>query len=314
MYNTCLIGFGYWGQKLARNFQNSELFNIISICDNKKKNLKIAKKNYPSINYYNDYKSAIRNNSINLVIISSPTITHFKIAKFALHNSKNVLVEKPLSLSLSQVKNLNRIASKKRKMIFVDYPFLFSGTIKFLEKVISSKRYGEIIEIESFREQAPIRKDTNVIWDLGTHDISILTYLLKRNPFEIKTMKRNNLKTKHCDVAYINLKYKKDINVLIKNAWISPTKIRLIKIKFKRATILCDENESLYKIKIYKNKKSSDQTKYNLIVPDIDLSEPLSNMVNYIYYAIKNNNNFLFKNKFNEKVTRILEKINKSNE
>ena len=70
MYNTCLIGFGYWGQKLARNFQNSELFNIISICDNKKKNLKIAKKNYPSINYYNDYKSAIRNNSINLVIIS----------------------------------------------------------------------------------------------------------------------------------------------------------------------------------------------------------------------------------------------------
>ena len=314
MYNTCLIGFGYWGQKLARNFQNSELFNIISICDNKKKNLKIAKKNYPSINYYNDYKSAIRNNSINLVIISSPTITHFKIAKFALHNSKNVLVEKPLSLSLSQVKNLNRIASKKRKMIFVDYPFLFSGTIKFLEKVISSKRYGEIIEIESFREQAPIRKDTNVIWDLGTHDISIFTYLLKRNPFEIKTMKRYNLKTKHCDVAYINLKYKKDINVLIKNAWISPTKIRLIKIKFKRATILCDENESLYKIKIYKNKKSSDQTKYNLIVPDIDLSEPLSNMVNYIYYAIKNNNNFLFENKFNEKVTRILEKINKSNE
>ena len=314
MYNTCLIGFGYWGQKLARNFQNSELFNIISICDNKKKNLKIAKKNYPSINYYNDYKSAIRNNSINLVIISSPTITHFKIAKFALHNSKNVLVEKPLSLSLSQVKNLNRIASKKRKMIFVDYPFLFSGTIKFLEKVISSKRYGEIIEIESFREQAPIRKDTNVIWDLGTHDISILTYLLKRNPFEIKTMKRNNLKTKHCDVAYINLKYKKDINVLIKNAWISPTKIRLIKIKFKRATILCDENESLYKIKIYKNKKSNDWTKYNLIVPDIDLSEPLSNMVNYIYYAIKNNNNYLFENKFNEKVTRILERINKSNE
>ena len=108
-------------------------------------------------------------------------------------------------------------------------------------------------------------------------------------------MKRNNLKTKHCDVAYINLKYKKDINVLIKNAWISPTKIRLIKIKFKRATILCDENESLYKIKIYKNKKSSDQTKYNLIVPDIDLSEPLSNMVNYIYYAIKNNNNCYIK-------------------
>ena len=89
----------------------------------------------------------------------------------------------------------------------------------------------KIIEIESFREQAPIRKDTNVIWDLGTHDISIFTYLLKRNPFKIKTIKKNNLKSKHCDVAYISLKYKKNINVFIKNAWISPTKIRLIKIR-----------------------------------------------------------------------------------
>ena len=67
MYNACIIGFGYWGQKLARNFQNSELFNIISICDNKKKHLKIAKKDYPTINYYNNYKSAIKNNAIKLI-------------------------------------------------------------------------------------------------------------------------------------------------------------------------------------------------------------------------------------------------------
>ena len=171
-----------------------------------------------------------------------------------------------------------------------------------------------MLDIESFREQAPIRQDANVIWDLGTHDISILTYLLGEMPYKIQTIKKKNLNHSLCDTAYINLKYKNNLNVLIKNSWISPTKIRLIKIKFERAILYSDENESLYKIMIYKNKSKKDWNKYNLVVPEVDLNEPLSKMVNYIYYAIKNNNNYLFKNNFNEKVTLLLEKINKIND
>ncbi|HJO77528.1 MAG TPA: Gfo/Idh/MocA family oxidoreductase [Pelagibacteraceae bacterium] len=314
MYKVCLIGHGYWGSKLARNFQNSQFFNIIAIADNKQKNLASAKKTYPIIKYFKDYKKAIKNDSINLVIISSPTSTHFKIAKYALENSKHILVEKPLSLSLNQVKNLNKIARIKKRMIFVDYPFLFSGTINFLKKTIDKKKYGEILEIESYREQAPIRKDTNVIWDLGAHDISILTYLLKKQPYKIQTIKKKNFKNSLCDTAYINLKYKNNLNVLIKNSWVSPTKIRLIKIKFKNAILYSDENESLYKVKVFRNKLKKDWGKYNLEIPEIDLNEPLAKMVNYIFYAIKNNNNYLFSGKFNEKVTYLLEKINKIND
>ena len=314
MYKVCLIGHGYWGSKLARNFQNSQFFNITSIADKKQKNLALAKKTYPIIKYFKDYKKAIKNDSINLVIISSPTSTHFKIAKYALENSKHILVEKPLSLSLNQVKNLNKIARIKKRMIFVDYPFLFSGTINFLKKTIDKKKYGEILEIESYREQAPIRKDTNVIWDLGAHDISILTYLLKKQPYKIQTIKKKNFKNSLCDTAYINLKYKNNLNVLIKNSWVSPTKIRLIKIKFKNAILYSDENESLYKVKVFRNKLKKDWGKYNLEIPEIDLNEPLAKMVNYIFYAIKNNNNYLFSGKFNEKVTYLLEKINKIND
>ena len=197
-------------------------------------------------------------------------------------------------------------------MLFVDYPFLFSGSINFLKEIIKKNKYGKILEIESFREQAPIRNDANVIWDLGTHDISILTYLLNKQPYAIKTIKKFSTGRSLCDCAYINLKYKNNINVLIKNSWISATKIRLIKIKFEKAIIYCDENESLYKIKIYKNKFKYNWEKYNLEIPDIDLSEPLSKLTKYIFYSIKNNKNLLFENNFNEKITLLLEKIDKN--
>jgi len=314
MYNVCLIGHGYWGEKLARNFNNSEFFNLASIVDKKKTNLNFVKKIYPSVTLYTDYKKAIKETLIDLVIVASPTSTHFKIAKYALENSKHVLVEKPLSLSLNEVRKLHKIAKTKNKFIFVDYPFLFSGSINYLKKIIKNKKYGKILEIESFREQAPLRKDANVIWDLCTHDISILTFFLNALPCEIKCIKKKNFKNYPPDSAYTSLKYKKKLNVLIKNSWVSPTKIRLLKIKFQKAILYCDENESMYKIKIYTGKSKNNWDKYNLQVPDIDLTEPLSKMTKYIFNSIKNKKNKLFDNNFNEKVTLILENINKSND
>ena len=314
MLKVILIGYGYWGSKLARNFQNLEIFKLVSIVDTNRKNIHLAKKNYPLAKTYSNFKTAIKKNFADLIVISTPTATHYKIAKFALENFNNVLVEKPLCLSLKNVKKLNQIAKKNKKMIFVDYPFLFSGTVSFIKKIINKKTYGKILEIESFREQAPVRNDVNVIWDLGAHDISILSYLLKTQPYSINTIKKNNINSFICDSAYINIKYKNNLNVLIKNSWISPTKIRKIKIKFRKAILYCDENESLYKIKIYKKNSKKSSTKYSLEVPEIDLSEPLSKLASYIAKSIKKNNNQLFMNNFNERITYLLEKIDKSDD
>ena len=309
---VCLVGYGYWGPKLARNFQNSNFFDLTSVSDKSRSNLAKAKKDFPLINISTDFKKLITNN-IDLVVIATPTETHFKISKFSLEKKKHILVEKPISLSSTDVIKLQKISRKNKKLIFVDYPFLFSGSINYIKKILENKKFGKLLEVESYREQAPIRKDVNVIWDLCTHDISILTYLLKSKPYSVRTIKKKNIKGPFCDTAYINLKYPNNINVLIKNAWISPTKIRLIKIKFKKAILYCDENESIYKIRIYKN-RSGEISNYNLEIPEIDLTEPLSKLASYIHKSIKNNSNKLFQNKFNEKITHLMEKINKAND
>ena len=302
---VCLIGYGYWGPKLARNFQNSNFFKLETVSDKSQSNLLRAKKDFPFIKTSKDYKKSITNN-IDIVVIATPTNTHFQISKFALMMKKHILVEKPISLSEKEVQNLEKISKKNKKKIFVDYPFIFSGSINYIKKIIESNRFGKLNEVESYREQAPVRKDVNVVWDLAVHDLSILFYLLKRNPIKSKSLKINNAQSPRSDTAFINLTYKNKLNVFIKNTWISPIKIRLMKFKFKNAIIYCDENESMYKIKIYF--KKAKQAKYSLEIPEIDLAEPLSKLVNYIYKNIKSNERNIFDN-MNINITKTLKKL-----
>ena len=303
-----LIGYGYWGTKLARNFQNSNFFNLVSIIDKSKKNLTKARKDFPLVQVNKNYKDISKIKNISLVIISTPTKTHAEIAKFAINQGKHVLVEKPLSLSLNEVTKLENLAKKNKKLLFVDYPFLFSGSINYVKKMIDSNKFGNLLEIESFREQAPVRNDCDVVWDLGVHDISILYYLLGEKPKNLKSIKIKNLNTHLADTAYLNLIYKNRLNVFVKNSWISPIKIRLIKFKFKKAIIHCDENEPIYKIRIYK-KKNKGNLEYSLEIPEIDLTEPLSVMTDYIHKSIIQQSNKIFKNNLNFNITKILKKL-----
>ena len=303
---VALIGYGYWGPKLARNINNSNIFKIDYIIDNLKKNLEKAKKDFPLSKLLKNH-SNLKKNNIDLVVISSPTKTHYKIAKHFLSFS-HVLVEKPLSLNSKDVIDLEKIAKKNNKLLFVDYPFLFSGSINIIKKIIKNKKYGKLVEIESYREQAPIRQDADVVWDLGVHDISILKHWLNQNPIKIKSIKYNTVKTLKKDTAYINLEYKDNLKVFIKNSWISPTKIRLIKLKFEKAIIYCDENEPIYKLKIY-TKKNNSSPVYKLNLPELDLSEPLYNLIEYVGNSISKNNNPIFSKNFNLDITKVLEKI-----
>ena len=303
---VALIGFGYWGPKLARNIQNSSHFEIDSIIDTSKKNLAKAQKSFPLANRLSNFKK-LNLKKINLVVISSPTKTHYQMANYFLKHV-NVLIEKPLALNLKHVLKLEKLSKKTNNKLFVDYPFIFSGSVQYIKNILEKKIYGKILEIESFREQAPIRKDADVIWDLGVHDISILRYILNQNPIKISSVKYNTARISKKDTAYVNLEYRNNLKVFIKNSWISPLKIRLIKFKFEKAIILCDENEAIYKLKVF-TKKNISSPNYKPELPEIDLSEPLSNLISYIAKSIKSNSNKIYKNNFNIDITKVLEKI-----
>ena len=308
-YNVLIVGFGYWGPILARNFHSDVSFNIVAISDSNLQNLKKAKNLYPHAAFYESFKLAINNKSIDLVVISTPTKTHYQIAKFALNKKKHVLCEKPLSLKMKEAIELIKISKKYKKFLFVDYPFIYSESVGFIKKIFKNGDLGKPLIYESTREKAPYRNDSNVIWDLGIHDFAILQYLLKDIPSKYLS---NEIKTKKkfkSDFATINLRYKNGFSAFLKLNWSSPIKIRLIKIYFENGLLIYDENEGIYKISVYKKNKGG----YNLAMPRIAKNETLKLFVNYIYKIINKNDYKKFDFNFSLDITKTILKITNNN-
>ena len=307
-FNVLVVGFGYWGPILSRNIQANLQFNIYSICDSNSSNLNKAKNIYPNCIFYSSFQKALNNSKIDIVIISTPTNTHYKFAKMALIKKKHVLCEKPLSLNLREVKDLISVSKKNKKFLFVDYPFIYSESVTFIKNIITKKKLGKALIYESIREKAPYRKDTNVIWDLGIHDFAILQYLTNRNPIKFKVNIFTTKKKYKSDFANINLYYKNNFSAFIKLNWASPIKIRLIKIYFEKGLLIYDENEGIYKIKIYKKSKQG----FDLQFPLVNFNETLKLFIDYVGNTLINDNFKNFNFNFSLNLTKTLLKITKN--
>ena len=306
--NVLIVGFGYWGPILARNFQSNTSFNVHSICDSSPLNLNKAKNIYPNTNFYKSYKSALNNKDIDFVVVSTPTNTHYKIVKHSILKKKDVLCEKPLSLKLNEVKKLIALSKKNKKFLFVDYPFIYSESVRFIKKIFQNKRLGKPLIYESIREKAPYRKDTDVIWDLGIHDFAILKYLVNKNPKKYEINFKKTLKNFKSDFANINLSYSNNFSAFIKLNWSSPLKIRLIKIYFEKGLIVYDENEGIYKINIYKKNKKG----FNLEIPLINFNETLKLFVDFIAKTLSEKKYSKFDHNFSLDLTKLISKITRN--
>ena len=218
------------------------------------------------------------------------------------------MCEKPLTLKLNEVKHLIKLSKKNKKFLFVDYPFIYGESISFIKKIIAKKKLGKALIYESIREKAPYRKDTNVVWDLGIHDFSIIQHLTNLTPSRSEITLTKTKKNYKSDFAIINLFYKNNFSAFIKLNWASPTKIRLIKIYFEKGLLVYDENEDIYKIKIYK--KTSKGFKHQL--PLVYFNETLKLFVNYIGNTLLNNNVKDFNFNFSLNLTKTISKITKN--
>jgi len=179
MINIGLIGYGYWGPNVARNFSHCRGTNLLAICDQSETRLKMAKARYPSIKDYSDPNDLLNSDDLQLAAIVTPVYSHYDLAKAALEAGKHIFVEKPFTSNARQAEELINLAHKKGLLIMVDHTFLFTGAVKKIREIVDSHELGSLFFYDSTRVNLGLfQHDINVVWDLAPHDFSIMNYLI----------------------------------------------------------------------------------------------------------------------------------------
>ena len=265
MIRIGIIGYGYWGPNLVRNFMNVEGCTVSHICDLDIKKLEIAKKKYPSINTTNSIDQVFENSEIDAIVIATPVSTHYDLALKALESNKHILVEKPLTNNVEQAQILGKKANDKNKILMIDHTYLYTPAIQKIKELIDSDSLGEIQYIDSTRINLGLfQTDVNVMWDLAVHDIAICCYLLKEKPISVQAVGISHTENGLENMAYITLHYNTKKIIHFNCSWISPVKIRHMLIGGNKKMIVFNDLETTEKIKIYdssyKNKLDSENT------------------------------------------------------
>jgi predicted dehydrogenase len=253
MINVGVIGYGYWGPNVARNFHSCQAFKLTSVSDLSEKRLGLAKSHYPFIADYENPEDLIRSKDVDAVAVITPVFTHYDLALKALENGKHVFLEKPLTATRAQAEKLIETAAKKGLKIMVDHTFLFTGAVKKIKQLIEGGELGRLLFYDSVRVNLGLfQHDVNVIWDLAPHDLSIMDYLIKAKPVAVSAHGSVHFQSELEDVAYVAVEF--DTNDFIAHFhvnWLSPVKIRRTLISGDKKMLVWDDLSSDEKIKIY---------------------------------------------------------------
>jgi predicted dehydrogenase len=290
MIKVGIVGFGYWGKNLVRNFNTIDNCDLVYVCEKNPVLAKKCAKLYPNINVVSDYNVLLNDECIEAVVIATPVDTHYPLSKAALETGKNVLVEKPLTSSVKEAEELLSIAKDKNLLLMVDHTFLYTGAVKYMKKKLDEDAIGDLQYIDSTRINLGLfQHDVNVLWDLAAHDISICLHLTGGKPDSVDAIGISHTPNDIENIAFLTLKFKNDLIAHFNCSWISPVKIRQMLIGGDEKMILYNDNEPTEKIKIYDTgfeaKTSEDRTRMlvdyrtgDIHVPKIQNTEALSLM------------------------------------
>jgi predicted dehydrogenase len=295
-----IIGFGYWGPNLVRNFSGIESCAIKKVADQRKERLVVLSKNYPAIEGVILADDIINDPEIDAVVIATPVFTHYEIARKALNEGKHVLLEKPMTSTSDQASELIELAAKKQKVLMVDHTFLYTGAVQKIKELIDSGEIGNINYFDSSRINLGLfQPDINVLWDLAPHDISILNFLHKEKPYSVHATGTCHTGNGIENIAYLTVKYESGFIAHFNCSWSSPVKIRLLLIGGDKKMIVFNDLEPTEKIKVYDTgyKYISDEEQYkirvdyrigDIYIPKINMKEALSGMAVDFVNAIVN--------------------------
>jgi predicted dehydrogenase len=276
-----VIGWGYWGPKIARNLDALPQAKVAMVADADAGRLAMLVVNRPGIQTTMQVEDLFRSD-IDAVVIATPVRTHFQLAREALLHDKHALVEKPLTASVAEAEELIALAQERRRVLMVGHTFEYSPAVNELRKLVQSGDLGKIYCVETERVNLGLfRNDINVIWDLAPHDISILLYLFDNKPEKIKVQAHAHLQSHIEDVAHLDLEFADGMTAHIHVSWLHPCKIRRVTVIGDARMVVYDDTNPAEMIKVYN--KGADvhadpvvSYRYGAItIPHIDWIEPL---------------------------------------
>jgi predicted dehydrogenase len=253
MINIGVVGYGYWGPNVARNFHSSPDVKLTAVSDISEKRLGLAQNHYPFIKGLKDPLELIRSKDVDAVAIVTPVFTHFDLAKEALLAGKHIFVEKPFTSTSAQARELIDLAAKKNLKIMVDHTFLFTGAVKKIKQVIDSGELGRLLFYDSVRVNLGLfQHDINVIWDLAPHDLSIMAHVIERKPLAISAHGSVHFEGGYEDIAYLCIDFENNGFLAHFHVnWLSPVKIRQTLISGDKKMLVWDDLNPDEKVKIY---------------------------------------------------------------
>jgi predicted dehydrogenase len=251
MLRLGVIGYGYWGPNVVRNFSLQPDCQVVAICDMSAKAAGLAASRYPSAYVTSDAAELLQSPAIDAIAIVTPVSTHYDLARNALTNGKHVFVEKPFTATSAQAEDLIELADRRHLQIMVDHTFLFTGAVRKMKELIDGGVLGPLYYYDSTRVNLGLfQHDVNVIWDLAPHDVSIMDYLIGLEPDLVVATGGAHLNG-FADMAYITLYFPNSVIAHLNVNWLSPVKVRTTLIGGQRKMLVWNDLEPAEKIRVY---------------------------------------------------------------
>jgi predicted dehydrogenase len=323
MIRLGLVGYGYWGPRVARNFNSVPDCQLVAICDSSPELQRRAEQAFPGIQTTSDPCELITSPTIDAIAVVTPVWTHFDLARAAIANGKHVFVEKPFTSTVEQAEQLIELAARKNVKIMVDHTFLFTGAVKKLRQLVDEGALGKLYYYDSTRVNLGLfQHDVNVIWDLAPHDLSIMDYLIKDKPVTVIATGEKHLNG-HEDVAYITIYCAGGMIAHLNVNWLSPVKVRTTLLGGEKKMVVWNDLEPDEKVKVYDRgvNITNGQNVHDLLIsyrsgdmwsPKVDQEEALSAEAKHFIRCIQNDERPLNDGEAGLRVVRLLEASDRS--
>ncbi len=302
MIKVGVIGYGYWGPNLVRNFMEAPGSTVVSVCDLQAERLRLLNVRYPNIKTVTSACDLLADPAIDAIVVATPVSSHFELAMAALKADKHVLVEKPLAANSEQAMQLIDEAAKRNRVLMVDHTFVYTSAVRKIRELITANALGEIYYYDAVRVNLGLfQHDVNVIWDLAIHDLSIMDYVLPNKATAVSATGISHIPGQPENVAYITLFFENPQIGHVHVNWLTPVKVRHTLIGGSEKMILYDDLEPSEKVKIYDKGitiSQSPEAVYEMLVsyrsgdmwaPRLDATEALQTEAQHFIDCIENN-------------------------